>query len=222
MKNMYIISILIFLITSCEEPSKNECFPDKGIKTAITTVEMKSDGNEIGRQEIHYDKDGRPVLIREPENGGVEIRREYEDGKLQYIISVQKELPGFYREDELESLLENANEYADTAVIISHTEDGRPIEFKDSDGITWLFKYVGCEKQIVTAINSDGDTIQQTQSINKGNVLIEYIWTAYEPIKSSSSTTYYGYKFDKHGHWIKRNSQRGGDVVTERRELVYY
>jgi len=220
MKNMYIISILIFLITSCEEPSKNECFPDKGIKIAISTAEMGSGGNEMGSQEIYYDEEGRPLLVRNTQKGGAETRWEYVDGKLQFIIVKRKDLPSFYRKDELDSLIANASEYVDTAVIISHTEDGRPLELKGPDG-TMLFEYIGCDKRIETLIGPDGETIQQTQSIHKGNVLVESKWTLYKPDNLNSTTPYYGYKFNDKGHWIERKYDRGG-VVTERRELIYY
>jgi hypothetical protein len=221
MKYISGISILFFLITSCEKTSKEGCFPDKGIKTAITIAKIESDRTEVGIREIKFDKDGRPLLIRNNNNGNSEHKREYLNGKLNFIITTRKELPSFYSEDEFNTLIENANEYTDTAVIISHSEDGRPLEMKGTDGFTCFFKYTGCEKELITTINPKGDTIQQVYSTKKGGVLLEQTCMFYAP-KSRSSTKYYGYMFNEQGHWIKRKYKRGKEVVTERRKLTYY
>ena len=91
------------------------------------------------------------------------------------------------------------------------------------DGNILLFNYLGCEVELQTLLTENMDTIQQYQLTYKKGVLIETIWTPFNPIKSSRTSNYFGYKYNKHGHWIKRNyKHQNKGIVTERRELTYY
>jgi hypothetical protein len=225
MKQTLIITLLFFLTSANEFNSDEDCFPDKGIKTAIITGKIKTKKKKIiESRKIEFNKDGQPIVIINNKNQEEENKREYKDGKLHLIITTRKKLPDFYFEEELESLLKKASIVKDTAFILNHYKDGRPSKIKSSDGMIQILEYLGsCEKELITTLNPEGDTIQQNQSKFKDGVLIETTWTLFNPVKSIRTSKYFGYKFDKSGHWIKRNyAHQGKEVITETRKLTYY
>lgn len=226
MKQVYVIILLLVLTSAGEHKSNKKCFPDKGIKTAKISGKIESTNTTKKKRldetmEMEYNEDGQPLYIRKTEHK-TEHERKYKDGKLQLIITTRKKLPDFYLVDQFDSLIENSDYEKDTAFIFSHHEDGRPFKMKGSDGTTYIFEYIGCDQKITTTLNSNGDTLQQVQKKNKNGVLIESTWIPYFPTKSFSVTKYFGYKFNKHGHWIKRKYQRRENIITEKRRLTYY
>ena len=121
-----LITVLLLILTSANEYNSTEvCFPDKGIKTAIITGEIKTKNSSekkkiVELREIEFNNDGQPVFIRNTKDGGEEIKREYKNGELQYIITTRKKLPDFYSKDELESLIKNSSIVKDTAFILDY------------------------------------------------------------------------------------------------------
>lgn len=225
-KNLnFLVMILLSIFTSTNKFQYNdECFPDKGIKTAIIKADNSSKGNKIiGIQEIEFNNEGHPILIKNIQNGGLEIRRIYENNQLQLIVTTRKEIPDFYSEDELEHLIEKANIIKDTAFVLSCQNDGRPLKLQSSDKSSWIFEYFGCEKEIITVLSPKGDTIQQNQSIFKDGILVETVWSLFEPIRTNRTSKYFDYKFDMKGYWIKRSyKHQGKNAITETRKLTYY
>lgn len=229
MKYILIITLLLIFTSVNEFNSNQECFPDKGIKTAIITGEIKTkNSSEIKKivesREIEFNKNGQPLVIRNTKNGGEENKREYKNNELQLIITTRKKILDFYSKNELESLIKNANIVVDTVFVLDHHKDGRPTKIEGSDGTIQIFEYFGsCEKELITTLNPKRDTVQQYQSKFKDGVLIETIWTIFKPVKSSRISKYFEYKFDKNGNWIKRSySHQGKNVITETRKLIYY
>lgn len=222
--NFGVIIFLSLFIATNKFQSNDECFPDKGIKTAIIKAINSSNGNSIvGTQEIEFNNEGNPILIKNNQNGGLEIKRIYKNNQLEFIITTRKEIPDFYSEGELEDLIEKANSINDTAFVLSCDNDGRPLKLQSSDKSSWIFEYFGCEKEIITNLSAKGDTIQQNQSIFKDGILVETVWSLFEPIRTNRTSKYFDYKFDKKGYWIKRNyKHQGKNVITETRKLTYY
>lgn len=224
----YIFISLMLLAHAGGNGPLEECFPDKGVKTAKIIGKIKLDDrsqnerpNEV--QEIEYNMDGQAVLIKEFGGEGAVYRRKYRDGKLQFIATTRKKLPNFYPIEQLDSLIANSESQTDTAFIVRHHADGRPFEMVQSDGTTWIFEYAGCSMEMTTTLSPQGDTIQQVQTLNKNGVPVEVIWTPFTPVKSTVVTRRFsGYKFNKRGHWIKRTCHVRGGVLTEKRELTYY
>lgn len=216
------------ILTSCGNKGPiDECYPNKGIKTArvsgrINSTNTSESTSLDNTQEIEFNQDGQPVVIRTTKEGETEHQRVYKDGKLQLIITTRKKLPDFYQIEELDSLVANATLETDTAIIVDHDLDGRPASIKNPDGITMVFEYEGCNRELITTLTPDGDTMQQVQNTKENGVSVEQIWTPFRPQKSSVITTYSGYKFDNNGHWIERTYKVRAGFVTERRELTYY
>jgi len=202
------------------------CFPDKGIKTAIISGKIKvkstSKSKKLdGFQEIEYNREGQPALITNTKEETVH-RREYEEGKLKCIITTRKSSPSFTYKGQPDSEIENSAIEVDTAVILSHNEDGRPLEMKDPGGMKWIFEYQGCESEMITTLYPNGDTLQQIQNISKNGVLVESITNPSGPVEGNFTRTFYGYKFNKAGHWIERAYEVRDGEITEKRKLTYY
>lgn len=220
-------SILFFIfpiISNCQNSIK--CLPDKGIKTARTHTKLESGNNKTsskinGYREIHYDLKGRPILIINSYDG-TEHRREYNNEKLQLIITSRKEFPNFYSAEELDSLIANAPILIDTANIINHNLNDEVKNIRNSDGSYLVFDFNACQEELQTYLTSEGDTIHQYKTRFKNGAVIETIWTPFKPIKSNVITKYYDYKFNKHGHWIKRKYKRREGIIIEKRKLIYY
>lgn len=225
-KNLnFVVTIFLSIFTATNNfQSNDECFTDKGIKTAIIKAVNSSNGNTIvGTQEIEFNNEGHTILIKNNQNGGIEIRRIYKNNQIKLIVTTRKEIPDFYSEDELEHLIENANVINDTAFVLSCQNDGRPLKLQSSYKSSWIFEYFGCEKEIITVLGPKGDTIQQNQSIFKDGILVETVWSLFEPIRTNRTSKYFDYKFDKKGYWIKRSyKHQGKNVITETRKLSYY
>lgn len=216
---------LLWLFLAGNAQTINGCFPDKGIKSAILTAKQAPQEGELKtaakKQTIEYDNDGRPLIIHDAAEGTRHVRK-YTDGKLQTIVTTRKDLPDFYLVEHLDSLMATAPDKTDSARILAHTTDGRPKEMHGADGITLLFEYKGCEEQLQTVFDAAGDTLQQTRLIYREGVLVESIWTPFVPMKSTRSTIYYDYEFNKHGHWVERKYKRRNGVVVEKRVLNYF
>ena len=218
--------ILLVLCSSSNGQTSINCLPDKGIKIAKTVANLES-GSDAGStntsnyQEVHYDQEGRVILIKKGQDG-TEFRRVYKDGKLLLMISARKELPDFYSVENLDSLIANAKEVTDTAIITKYHTNGEIAELKHTDGASQIFEYDGCQSESNTFLNSAGDTIQQYQSIFEGGGVIKTIWTPFQPVKSDVITDYYDYKFNRHGHWTRRKYKNNRGVIIEKRNLTYY
>jgi hypothetical protein len=227
MKLLSLITLLLLLNPTENQEQKQDCDPDRGIKTAITTATLKSryatldDLNIPESSEVHYNTMGRPTLIAEGKLG-TEHRREYVDGKLQHIITTRKDLPDFYLEEELDSLITHSKIISDTAFIVSHHGDGRPYEMLEPNGFVWQFEYSGCEIELITVLYPEGDTLQQIEIINENGLPIERRWTPFLPKKMTSTTTYFGYTYNEEGHWISRKYIVRDGTVHETRSLTYY
>jgi hypothetical protein len=225
-RTLLILSVLLIMTSATDEETINYCRPDKGIKTAITTGEMKakkSSKKEPSResQKVEYNKDGQAVYIFKSKDGSEYIRR-YKDGKLQFIIYTYKDIPSFYLEGQKDSLLANAETVSDTSIVLSHNESGRPIKMQLSDGTVSVSEYVGCDEEMITTFSANGDTLQQVRLVMRNGVLVENIWTPFYPIKSTVTSIYYDYKFNRKGHWVKRRYKISSGEVTEKRKLTYY
>ncbi len=223
---LFTIAFIIFSSVSHGQISTN-CLPDKGIKTARTFMSFVSDDNEINQkdnnyQEVHYDAAGRVILIRNSPDGS-EHRREYRNKKLQLMISTRKDLSDFYSAEDLDSLLAHSSEIKDTAMIVRHHPDGEPAELKHADGASQIFEYKGCQEESNILLSPAGDTIQAYRSIFENGVVIQTIWTPFQPAKSEDVVTdFFDYVFNKRGHWISRKYQRSGHLIVEERELTYH
>lgn len=228
MKSLFIIPVLLLTLACAEKiASIDPCSPDKGIKTAVTSGEIvHADGSgnkeKLDRtQRVEFNEEGQPTLIRD-EYDGSEHRRLYEDGKLQLIITTRKKLPDFYMNEQEDSLMKYAEYETDTAVVLSHYEDGRIKEIKGSDGMITTFQYDGCDAERNTLISAGGDTVQQVHKSNKEGVLTATTWTTFQPVKSNMTRIFSGYKFDEHEHWIQRSYEVREGTITETRTLTYY
>jgi len=212
--NYMLAALLPFIFIACVNDvsdSDSSCFPDKGIKVATTVAEN-------GAQTIEYDRSGRPVVRRKVD--GTIVRYEYQGDSLMTTITERKVKPDFYLAD---TDFSNAETTIDTGVVITHNEDGRPLEMGGIDSTSLFFEYDGCEIELQTLLKANGDTIQHYQLTNKDGVLIETKWTTYGSYAEIRTTEYINYEFNEKGHWIKRSYQhQGREIVTEKRELTYY
>lgn len=223
-----ILCTLLFftLLSAIYSQNTGACFPDKGIKIAKTFAQIKgantsNDSSEVGIREAQYDLEGRPILIRENQNES-KYTRIFAEEKLQLIITTHKDLPDFYLAEEYDSLVANAKEVKDTTIVVKHFADGQQAEVKDANGLTWIFEYKGCTEELQTLIGSDGDTLHQYHLMYKNGALVETCWTLFDSTKSTLVTKYFGYKFNKQGHWIKRKYRRKEGMIEENRTLTYY
>ena len=226
MKSIQIIIILIALSSLTYGQTSINCLPDKGIKIAKTVAKLESESkaenmNNGNFREVHYDTEGRVILIKNGRDGTVN-RREYKDGKLQLMTSTRKKLPDFYSDEDLDSLMINSEDVTDTAYITRYHANGEIAELKHADGASQMFEYNACQAESNTLLNSVGDTIQQYQSIFENGVVIKTIWTPFQPVKSDVITDYYDYKFNKYGHWTSRKYRSNRGVIIEKRNLTYY
>ncbi len=169
MNKVCVVTILFILTFACEQEAEEACFPDKGIETAKTYTKFDSEDNalELGR-EIHYDKDGRPLLVINV-LAGSEHRREYKNGRLQSIITTHPE-SSEWSFSSRESLNLNSNSRKDTAIIVSHYKDGRPAQMKGIDSTMLFFDYVGCGYEVQTLLKENGDTMDQSQKLGRNLV----------------------------------------------------
>lgn len=222
MKSILYILITVLLMSTTENENRTECYPDKGIKTAKTFAKLKNETkNAEGYQEVQFDRLGRPLFVKNTTNE-TENRYEYEDDKLLYIIT-KSALPDFFFQDEKDSLRETSSPTIDTTVILKNDASGRATEMKHPDGTTSILTYEGCDKQINTILGKKGAIVQEFEQIKKNGLLTKTTWTPHQPVKSSRISTYFGYKFNTQGHWVKRQYQhQGGQVAIETRELTYY
>ncbi|MCP4437575.1 MAG: hypothetical protein GY810_01365 [Aureispira sp.] len=141
---------------------------------------------------------------------------------MKRIITTRKKLPDFYSVENLDSLIKNSIEITDTATVVRYHSNGELAELKYPDGASQLFEENGCNEEISTFLDTNGDTIQKYQTIFKNGVVIKTKWTISKPIKSEVITDYYDYKFNKHGHWKKRKYRGNNGVIIEWRKLIYY
>ncbi len=217
MKFVFTIVIVLLFFIQNDTPTES-CYPDKGIKKAKITATYKHSTEEVSYLEIKFDKSGR--VIRTKENGDERIvNREYKNHKLVRIITKNK-LKDFYTLGENPK---NKKAVIDTALVLQYDESERPIKMTGADNTTLLLHYEGCYIELHTLLHKNGDTIQQYQITAKNGVLAETIWTPFTPTKSSRTSKYYDYEFNKRGHWIKRSyHHQDGEVIIENRKLTYY
>lgn len=222
MKRFYVIIIFFNLCSICNGQISINCLPDKGLKTAKTFARFETESKDKSTSyEVFYDLEGRAILIKNNQDQSIH-RREYKDGKLRLMISTRKKLPDFYSVEDEDSLIANAKTVTYTAKITRYLKNGDVAKLKLADGASQIFEYQGCQVESHTILNSIGDTIQQHQSFFKNGVLIKTIWTPFQPVKSNIVTEYYDYKFNRHGHWIRRKYRNNKGLIIENRELTYY
>lgn len=227
MKTFYITLILITTSIVCKGQVSINCLPEKGISIAKTKLISKSEKDlkktkNKDYQEVHYDRKGRVVLIKNSKKGTIH-RREYKEGKLQFLISTRKKLPDFYSTEDLDSLMINAKQVTDTVEIKKHYPNGEITEIKYPNNTSQIFEFDNCSSELNIFLNSVGDTIQKHHIFFENGVIIKTIWTTFKPIKSDIVTEYYDYKFNRYGHWVRRKYKKNsGAVLIEKRKLIYY
>lgn len=215
---------LLLILTSCGNTNTNDpCFPEKGIKTAKTTIDFEDNSSTNDEpindfKHVEFDREGKPTKIIISKVGS-ENRWLYEHGKLTLIISKRKVLPAFYSEDQIKN---NSEVEIDTARVIDNNADGKPDKILVANGVIQSFEYFDCDGELITTINANGDTIQQVLNKNVNGILTESTFTTFNPVLSSK-TKYYDYKFNEQGHWVTRKYKHpNGKVFIESRELTYY
>ncbi|WP_040282108.1 hypothetical protein [Psychroserpens damuponensis] len=218
MIQIYSLIPLLFILTcASSSDSQDGCYSNKGIKIAKSYTANDYEDIDVGFQETHYDKNGKPTLSAN-ENNGTKTTYNYQGAKLIYIIN-ESNRPDFYdASSDYETKLK-----VDTVFVSVHYKDGRLKEIIEKNNTKVLFEYDGCEKSIHTFLKQNGDTIQQVKYINKNNVLVKTKWTSFYPSKSTRVSEYYDYEFDTKGHWIKRKYKHSNKIEnTETRTLIYY
>ena len=220
---MKIFLTTLLLIASCyvaQAQNSVLCLPDKGIKSAQRF--MKAEGEKaIHIEDIYYDKEGRPMLRKNPRDGS-ETGKTFENGRLVFLTSTRKQLPGIYLEEKKDSLLASAPTVTDTAWVISHYDNGEVKAFNQPDGTTTAFGFKGCEEEIVYFISERGDTVYTNQTSYENNLVQKVVYTYLQPIESTRSSSYSDYKFNRKGHWIERKVTTDRRVFIESRKLRDY
>ncbi|WP_299682603.1 hypothetical protein [uncultured Dokdonia sp.] len=218
MRFIYLIIIILSTPFTSKGHQDEGCYPDKGIKKAKITTKFKLSSEKISTKEIKYDKSGNVIRIKT--NGDENItNREYKNGKIIRIITKNK-LKDFYTEGENPK---SKKAVIDTSTVLQYDASGRPTKMTAEDNTTLLIQYEGCNIELHTLLHKSGDTIHQYQLIAKNDVLVETIWMPFAPVKSSRTSKFYDYTFNKQGDWIKRSfHHQDGEVIIEERKLVYY
>lgn len=211
----WLIAVLLLLTPCITKAQTAGCYPDKGIRLAKTTTSLNGERQE-GMQEISFDREGRPMKKENATEGDQSITTyHYEEGKLRYTM-IESEVPSWMGDGETTTQL-------DTSRVDAYDEEGRPLEIGGVNGLRLLFSYEGCEQEVQTYLQPNGDTLQQYVMRVEDGVLVQTVWTPHLPIKSSQTSTYYDYQFNRKGHWIKRSYRHEGKgEVVEKRKLTYY
>lgn len=210
MKYLFLL-LLSVVVASCGITNENpsHCFPDKGIKLAVTTATLLPVGPEsrTASERQHFNKEGRIILREEVQRNTQFV---YKSGQLEKTIVTD------FTENGMTGSI-------DTNYVATVDELGRPLTFSDEgEGDKIELSYNGCKQQVYLVKDSSGKTKDEITSFLKKGVLKSTVWKSGNS-EDGQITKYYDYKFDDKGKWIERKYDYNIDgAVIEEREIIYY